>query len=281
MLEAEDLSYRVGGHALLEGVTASFAPGRLHMIVGPNGAGKSTLVKVLSRSLRPSSGGVRYGESDVSRASERELARRRVVLSQAVEVAFALSVREVVMMGRYPHFGGRPRPLDEEICDEVTEFFDLGGFSDRPYPTLSGGEKQRVNFARVLAQVWRPLQDGCRYLFLDEPLTFLDVSHQLDFMRKVKALSAALDMVVIGVVHDLTLAARFADDLLMLCDGHVLACGGHVLACDGHVLACGGHVLACGGPAEVLTSDHIRTAFHVEPLWLASADGHEMHLVFE
>src|SRR5205085_12265846 len=133
----------------------SFAPGQMHLIVGPNGAGKSTLVKLLARLLRPQSGVIEYDGEDASNAKELDLARRRAVLSQAVEVAFPLDVREVVMMGRYPHFGGRPGPVDLQIVDEMIEVFDLREFENRNYQTLSGGERQRVNFARVLGQLWQ------------------------------------------------------------------------------------------------------------------------------
>src|SRR5262249_48991556 len=197
------------------------------------GAGKSTLIKVLSRLLRPQIGTVRYEGSDIRSAAEADLARRRAVLSQAVEVAFPLTVREVVIMGRYPHFGGRPGPVDEAIVDELMEYFDVTEFAERNYQTLSGGERQRVNFARVLAQLWllknqgdnngRP--DRCRYLFLDEPLTFLDIRHQIDFMKKVKEFGSAPDVVTVGVVHDLNLAARFADQIVLLNEGRVVGIG--------------------------------------------------------
>src|SRR5689334_2224895 len=154
MLEAKEVTFRVGNTALISDVSVKFEAGRLHLIIGPNGAGKSTLIKVLARLLRPHVGEVRYEGEDVRHASEAELAKRRAVLSQAVEVAFPLTVREVVMMGRYPHFGGRPGPVDEKIADELMQFFDVTEFAARNYQTLSGGERQRVNFARVLAQLW-------------------------------------------------------------------------------------------------------------------------------
>src|SRR5262245_331089 len=149
MLEASNVTYRVGGRELISNVSLSFEPGRLHLVIGPNGAGKSTLIKVLARSLRPQTGSVHYDRIDTRHAPETDLAKRRAVLSQAVEVAFALTIREVVMMGRYPHFGGRPGPVDEEIVDEMMKYFDVTEFADRDYQTLSGGERQRVNFARV------------------------------------------------------------------------------------------------------------------------------------
>ena len=267
MLQANNITFRVGNKPLISDISASFTPGKLHLIIGPNGAGKSTLIKVLARLLRPQSGSIEYDQVDVRDAAEADLAKRRAVLSQAIEVAFPLTVREVVLMGRYPHFGGRPGPLDEKIVDEVMAHFDVTEFIDRDYQTLSGGERQRVNFARVLGQLWRdgvnaPGDDvpakTCRYLFLDEPLTFLDIRHQIDFMKKVRSFSDAPDVVTVGVVHDLNLAARFADQIILMNLGRVIA---------------------NGSPAEVLTADRIRAAFGVEPSFVPAQSG--LHMVFD
>ena len=258
MLEARDITYKVGDKTLVADVSVRFEPGRLHLIIGPNGAGKSTLVKVLARLLRPHAGQVLYEGADVQRASEIELARRRAVLSQAVEVAFPLTGREVVMMGRHPHFGSRPGATDEKVVDELMEFFDVTEFAARDYQTLSGGERQRVNFARVLAQLWRPA-DCCRYLFLDEPLTFLDIRHQIEFMKKVRAFADAADVVTVGVVHDLNLAARFADQIVLLDRGRVTA---------------------TGAPAAVLTRERIREVFGVEPTFVPAGEP-GLHIIFD
>ncbi len=269
MLRASNVTFRIGDKALISDVSLTFQPGQLHLIIGPNGAGKSTLIKVLARLLRPQTGKVEYEGVDVNVASEADLARRRAVLSQAVEIAFPLTVREVVMMGRYPHFGGRPGPVDEEIVDDLMAFFDVTGFRDRDYQTLSGGERQRVNFARVLAQLWRltpgslapngsSLNPHCRFLFLDEPLTFLDIRHQIDFMKKVRSFTGAPDVVTVGVVHDLNLAARFGDQIVLLDRGQVVA---------------------VGGPSDVLTLRNIREVFDVQPTFLPIQSG--IHLVFD
>src|SRR5215213_8008184 len=119
MLTASNITFAVQKKLILSGVSLSLAPGKLHLIIGPNGAGKSTLIKVLARLLRPGAGRVEYEGVDVRDAGEAELARRRAVLSQAVEVAFPVTAREVVMMGRYPHFGGRPGAADEKTVDEL------------------------------------------------------------------------------------------------------------------------------------------------------------------
>ena len=241
-------------------MTADFEAGRLHLIVGPNGAGKSTLIRLLARLLRPAEGRVLYDGQDVAHRKDRELAQRRAVLSQAVEVAFALPVRELVLMGRYPHFTARPGVSDLQVCEEVMRFFDVDGMAGRSYGTLSGGEKQRVQFARVLAQIWCPPDGGTRLLFLDEPLTFLDIRHQIDFMEKVRSFASQKDVIVVGVVHDLNLAAQFADRVLLLHEGRVLA---------------------DGATREVLTAGHLRTAFAVSPVSLTNPATGRTHLVFE
>lgn len=271
MLEAHNITFRVGAKALLSEVSVSFAPGKLHLIIGPNGAGKSTLIKILARLLRPQTGKVEYEAVDVRHASEADLAKRRAVLSQAIEVAFPLTVSEVVMMGRYPHFGGSPGAIDEKIANELMTLFEVMEFSKRDYQTLSGGERQRVNFARVLAQLWRgssgpsPVPGSpstlppCRYLFLDEPLTFLDIRHQIAFMKRVRDFAGAPDVVTVGVVHDLNLAARFADQVLLL--NH-------------------GRVVATGSATEVLTTDRIWEVFGVEATFV-SLDQSGVHLIFD
>jgi iron complex transport system ATP-binding protein len=255
VIAAESVTRIAGGRRIVDGVSATFEPGKLHVIVGANGAGKSTLLKVLSRHLRADEGVVRYGGRDLRDIGLDALALMRAMLSQSVEISFPLSVRDVVLMGRYPHFTGRPPAHDLHICDEVMRFFDVEAFADRDYRSLSGGEQQRVQFARVLAQVWeggRP-----RYLFLDEPVTFLDIAHQFDFMRKVRSLLAP-DLTVVGVLHDLNLVAQFADRVLMLRDGKVLA--------DGAV-------------DEVLTPANVERGFGITPSVVRTDEGRRV-LVF-
>src|ERR1700722_7175297 len=249
MLRATDLVFKAGGRVLIKGICAVFEPGRLHLIIGPNGAGKSTLVKLLARLLWPHAGFVTYGEADAKDWNDRELAQRRAILSQAIEVAFPIPVHERVMMGRYPHFRGRPRVIDDKTCSEVMHYFNVAELAERDYSTLSGGEQQRVNFARVLAQIWQPLKGSHRYLFLDEPLTFLDLRHQIDFMKKVREFASQPDVVAIGVVHDLNLALRFAERVVLLHEGRVLA---------------------DGATTGVLTAENLRAVFEVTPVLLTN-----------
>ena len=263
MLKATNITFRVGQKPLVSDVNLSFEPAKVHLLVGPNGAGKSTLIKILAGLLRPQTGTVEYEGVDVESTGEAQLAKRRAVLSQAIEVAFPLTVREVVMMGRYPHFTGRPGAGDLEVVDQVMRHFDVLELSARNYQTLSGGERQRVNFARVLAQLWRngstaPAGGTCRYLLLDEPLTFLDIRHQIDFMKKLRTFAEMPDVVTVGVVHDLNLAARFGDSIVLLNEGRVVA---------------------NGTAGEVLIPERIRDVFGIETTFLRN-DGSNIHMIF-
>ncbi len=259
MLSAKNITYKTGGKTLLDDVSVYFEAGKLNLIIGPNGAGKSTLIKVICNQLQPDGTGVvSYGGKNIYTLSIADQARIRSVLSQNIDVAFPLTVAEVVMMGRYPHFTGRPAQKDKTACEEALLFFDLSEMSGRNYMSLSGGEKQRVHFARVLAQIWYPLKDSCRYLILDEPLTFLDIRYQIDFMQKIVELLKNKDIVVIGVVHDLNLAARFADNITLLHQGKVLADG------DKH---------------KVLSKQNIKTAYHLDTI--IHYENESMHLYFQ
>jgi iron complex transport system ATP-binding protein len=146
------------------------------------------------------------------------------VLPQESHLAFAFPVRDVVLMGRFPHVNGSETPRDVEICDSALARVEAGHLADRLYPTLSSGEKQRVQLARVLAQIWEPPPVGLRYLLLDEPTAGLDLAHQHD------ALHAARDWarggaVVLAVLHDLNLAMTYADDVWVLDHGRLAAAG--------------------------------------------------------
>ncbi len=245
MIELKNLTVAVGEKLLLDNVSVRFEPGKMNLIIGPNGAGKSTLIKVISRQITPTSGSVIQNGKDLLQSDAATLARSRAVLSQQIELAFPLTVWEVVMMGRYPHFVNSPAVADEQAVEEAMRLFDVTDMADRNYMTLSGGEKQRVHFARVLSQIWYTKPGEPRYLLLDEPLTFLDVHYQVQFMNRVRELLTDKDLTVIGVVHDLNLAARFADAILLL--NHA-------------------KVRAFGVREEVLTPEHLKEAFHLEPL---------------
>lgn len=223
MIEIHSLFYQIDQKMILEDINLSFSPGKINLILGPNGSGKSTLLKCIAGSLKPSLGTITWSQQSITSFTTSELAKKRAVLSQNIEITFPISVREVVMMGRYPHFEFQPSKNDEKIVQESLEKFDLLSFENRNYQTLSGGERQRVQFARVLAQINHSQQETL--LLLDEPLTYLDVNHQYEFMSFLNELSQQPNLYIIGVIHDLNLAAKYAADLTLLNEGKVVATG--------------------------------------------------------
>lgn len=227
MLELRQVTYQIKQKLLLDRINIQFPSQKLSLIIGPNGAGKSTLLKIISKQINPSAGQVLIDGKALTDYSLSELARRRAVLSQHLDLPFPISVSDLVMMGRTPYFSGKPGTHDHEVVEQVLSYFDLEAMRERDVLTLSGGEKQRAHFARVAAQIWDSdaKQSGAGYLLLDEPLSFLDVYYQFEFMHKLQSLIQEKGMTVIGVVHDLNLAAKFADYLVLLHQGKVLAAG--------------------------------------------------------
>ena len=224
-VELRDVSFRAGGTLILDRVSVGFEAGKLNVILGPNGAGKSTLLKIATGLARPTAGEVRYDGESIAVLGAEPLARRRAVLSQHVELAFALPVADVVLMGRYPHYGRVPTERDLEIVDRALAIVGMQDKREQPYPTLSGGEQQKVHLARVLAQIWRDELTGDgpgaqRYLFLDEPTSGLDVHYQLHILTVVRGLLSP-EFTVIAVLHDLNMAFEYGDHFVLLERGTV------------------------------------------------------------
>ena len=239
VLKAEDVVYRVGGKTLVDGISLAVNAGERIALVGPNGAGKTTLLRLLSGELRPHAGRVTLKDRNISSYSSRELALHRAVLSQSVTVAFPFTVGEVVAMGAPDIHGARMRELVRNALAEV----DLTNFVDRLIPTLSGGEQQRAHFARILVQLAvGERHHGPGVLLLDEPTASLDLRHQLDLL-KATSKSAENGIAVVAVLHDLNLAALFADRVIVLQNGRVAA--------DGR-------------PSDTINDDILRHVFGVE-----------------
>lgn len=223
VLHLQDLAYHRGGNTILHGVSLELAQGEMVAVLGPNGAGKTSLFRLLSGEWQPSQGQVEFNGIPLPKWPLNALAKVRAVMPQSSTLSFSFTVREVVNMGRMPHNTGRE--MDDVITDEVMTLCDVKPFADRHYTTLSGGERQRVQLARVLAQIWLPVaEQGHRLILLDEPTSALDLSHQLSLLALVKAVCKR-GVSVLVIVHDLNLAARFADRILLLHQGKPVALG--------------------------------------------------------
>ncbi|MBV7378007.1 heme ABC transporter ATP-binding protein [Maritimibacter dapengensis] len=225
MLTARNLTVHLGHRQILHGVDFTAKAGEVTAIVGPNGSGKTTLLRAITGDVGYT-GDARIEGLDVARAKPWELAARRGVLSQFTGVAFPFTVAEIVRLGQSNGISGGGPDLGERALARV----GLSGFGHRPYHDLSGGEQQRTQLARVLAQVWDPTgKDGANWLILDEPVASLDIAHQLEVMTLARdfALSGGG---VVAVMHDLNLTAMFAQSVALMAEGRVVTQGdiGHV-----------------------------------------------------
>jgi len=244
MIELEAVTVRAGKRTLLDNVSLRVAQGEVLAIVGPNGAGKTTLLRTLTGEAPTAAGEVRLGGRGLHAWGARELARVRAVLPQESSLGFPFTAHEVALMGRTPHVESAERPADHAIARAALALAQVGHLGDRSYTTLSGGERQRVHLARVLAQLWDGPREQGRYLLLDEPTSSLDITHQHLALRAARQV-ARDGAAVIAVLHDLNLAAQYADRLLLLRAGAVVA---------------------TGTPTEVLIPSLIREAFCFEAL---------------
>lgn len=234
-LIAENIRVRYGSREALRGIDLTARTGEVTAIVGPNGSGKSTLLGAITADL-PFDGQVRFDDRDITTMKPWELAARRAVLPQASRLAFPFSVIEVVRLGLQSGTAG-DRP---EVPMQALARVGLAHYADRTFQDLSGGEAQRVMLARVLAQVWAPVENGQpRWLLLDEPVSSLDIAHQLQVMDIARDFARAGGGVV-AVMHDLNLTALYADRVAILAEGRRVA---------------------FGTPTEVLTDDTLSQAY--------------------
>lgn len=231
-LTATGLAVEIDSARLLEGVDFTAAPGRVHALIGPNGAGKSTLLAALAGDRAAAAGTVLLGSTPVAHHSPKALARLRAVLTQEHTVSFPFPVREIVAMGRHPWAGTDAADDDELAIEAALAATDVTHLAARTVPSLSGGERARVALARIVAQ-------RTPVLLLDEPTAALDLKHQEDVLRLARTHAAAGATVVV-VLHDLNLAAAYADDVTLLRLGRVVA---------------------TGAPAEVLTAERIEAVY--------------------
>jgi iron complex transport system ATP-binding protein len=223
VISARDLTYSAGRRTLIQSVNLDVAPGEVLAILGPNGAGKTTLLRLLAGELAPTCGQVAINGKPLASYSSVELARCRAVLPQSESLRFGFLAHEVVALGRYP-WGGGSGAFEGAIVARAMQSAAASALASRPYTQLSAGERARVQLARVLAQIWQSAEPVPRYLLLDEPTANLDLAHQHDVLGTTRNLSRN-SLGVIMVLHDLNLALRYADRVLLLRSGTPDACG--------------------------------------------------------
>ncbi|MBD8889917.1 heme ABC transporter ATP-binding protein [Roseibium litorale] len=223
MLTAKGLQVSLGKRVILSGLSLEARAGEITAIIGPNGSGKSTLLRSLTGDL-PYQGEARLNGQEIRTMPEHVLARHRGVLPQNSTCSFPLTVREVVRLGATQRSVAGVLS-ERELVGRALDAVDLKGFEGRRYHDLSGGEQQRVQLARVLCQIFEPVVAGCpRWLFLDEPVSSLDIRHQLQVMDVARSYAQAGGGVV-AVLHDLNLTAMYADQIIALKRGRLAAAG--------------------------------------------------------
>lgn len=245
LLQADRVSFEYAGRRgptrprpVLDEVSLTIPLGGLVGILGPNGSGKTTLLRLLSGTRRPTSGQVLLDNQPLDRLSRRDVARRIAVVPQETQLAFEYSVLEIVLMGRHPHLGlfELEGPDDLAVAREMLRITGTADLEERPFSTLSGGEKQRVVIAAALTQ-------ASAVLLLDEPTASLDLAYQLEVATLLTDLNRTRGVTIAISTHDLNLAAAICHELVLLKEGAVLA-----------------H----GATADVLTPDNVRALYDVE-----------------
>jgi iron complex transport system ATP-binding protein len=250
IVSARNISYWIGQRPILHKLSFNIQPGEVTVVLGQNGAGKSTFLKMLSGESKPTMGQVLLNNKELHRIPVKQLATMRAVLSQQYASSLPFNCEEIVMMGRYPYFGAKPGMEDHRIVKESMDEMQVVHLTGRNYQALSGGEQQRVQMARVLAQLRSTRNSGAHWrdqkqqglLLLDEPTSSMDVLHQQLALSKAKEL-AALGYTVVVILHDLNLAAQFADTILLLKQGCLVA---------------------SGNVRDVLTTENLRDAYNLE-----------------
>ncbi len=218
--ELKQVCFSYGDHRVIENLSFSILPGCFHAVLGPNGCGKTTLLDLLSDHIRPDSGEVFLNGNKLTSYGKRLLARYVASVPQEYQVNFPYTVREVVAMGRYPHQArfSHPTREDMQIVDKALEMCMADELAERFITELSGGEKQRVIFARAIAQ-------QTSVLLLDEPCASLDVKHALGILNVASSQVRTKGVTVVAVMHDINLAARFADNLIFMKQGRKIVSG--------------------------------------------------------
>ena len=245
-MNGRNLSYSIDKTTLIKNISIKIQPGKFVVIVGPNGAGKSTLLKILSGDINPTEGTVLLDNICLHKWNKKALALRRSVLPQNSKLTFPFTVFEVVIMGRSPYHGISKdnHASDESITKLILAKTNTEHLINRDYTSLSGGEKQRVQFSRVLNQIWPIDNLFPKYLFLDEPTANLDPSYQIHTLKIAKDLTNS-NIGVVAVLHDINLAADFADEVLLLN---------------------GGKLVHKGAPKTVFSKETLKSVFNIEVL---------------
>ncbi|TLG77070.1 ABC transporter ATP-binding protein [Culicoidibacter larvae] len=219
-LETRNIDVAYEGHKIIEEMNLLIPKGQITVIIGPNGCGKSTLLKALARIIKPVSGEIILNDLALSKQTTKEVAKQMAILPQSPEAPNGMTVEELIAYGRYPHQSGfgRLQEADKKVIDWALEATGITALRNCSLDALSGGQRQRVWIALAVAQ-------ETDLILLDEPTTYLDLAHQLEVLQLLHALNQEEERTIVMVLHDLNLAARFADNMIAMKDGQIVKYG--------------------------------------------------------
>lgn len=245
-------SYSLKQKPVLKGIGYTFEPGKLYIITGPNGSGKTTFLNCLNGSLKPDSGSVTIDGKNVRDFSQRELARNISLMPQDTNIDFDFTVKEIVLMGRYPYLKRfqEESQKDVEIARESMKNTGIFPLRGKYINRISGGERQRAILARAFAQ-------DTPILLLDEPVSMLDIYYQVSIMNTVRKLMASKGITVIAILHDLNLAARYADNIILMSEGKIFA---------------------EGSPHKVYTPENIKRVYNIDVKVMLDSESNEIFI---
>lgn len=234
-LQIKDLEFGYGKGLVIKGIDFNVEKGKFISIIGPNGSGKSTLLKTLNNIYNPSKGNIVLEDKDIKTYKKRDLAKKIALVPQDTNIDYDFTVEDIVMMGRHPYKNRfeKENSNDYKIVEESLKMTNTLKLRKRPITEISGGERQRVIIAKALAQ-------NPSTILLDEPTSNLDINHQIDILSLLRFLNNKKNTTVILVIHDINLAARYSDEIILLHDGKILG---------------------KGKPEEVITRDNIEMAY--------------------
>ncbi|MCC5910260.1 MAG: ABC transporter ATP-binding protein [Clostridiaceae bacterium] len=237
-IEVKDIAFKYNDEMILKKLNVAIKENTFISIIGPNGSGKSTLLKTIARNLLPQEGAVFLKEKNLQSYSAKDLAKEMAVVPQTTEVNYNFTVEDIVLMGRHPHIKRFKREgvKDFEIVKEAMELTNTWHLRDRFINEISGGERQRAIIARALAQ-------ESKIILLDEPTSALDIHHQIEILDLLKELKEEKDVTIVAVLHDLNLAARYSEEILLLYEGEVVT---------------------IGSTEEVITVENLKKAYNID-----------------
>lgn len=236
MITVEHLNYHIGDAPILTDINLQVKGSGITALIGPNGAGKSTLFSLIARLQPVQSGRIHVDDMDIGQSKSADIAKKLAILTQDNAIHSRITVYDLLMFGRYPHNQGRIGSEDREIVNEALQRFDLVDLSKRYLSALSGGQRQRALIAMTFCQ-------HTNHVLLDEPLNNLDMFHARELMHLLRRLTDEQGLSTVMVVHDINIAAAYADHIIALKDGHLVM---------------------QGTPADIITQDNLYTLFNIE-----------------